>query len=179
MIDVETYVRVLLDELFARNAPLLKPRNVATADLREFLSQGLIDLGKMVPGDWLHVEQDARERDEQEREYREQGQDLFQATTEFFDRSLDFYGANQPGLEQAAEYMLSSDDNLDGFFIKDLSGTYVFVNSAMAGLIGKADFEIVGKTDFDLYTKAEAEFLSNHFSKALKGEMTIYEQTGL
>jgi len=86
-------------------------------------------------------------------------------------------GMNRPSLQQAAEYMLSSDHSLDGFFVKDLSGTYVFVNPAMANLIEKPASEVVGKTDFDLYEEADAKFLSSQCSNALKGEMAVYEHT--
>jgi PAS domain S-box-containing protein len=97
--------------------------------------------------------------------------------TEVIDKAYESVKLSKPALEQAVDYMLSSEDSRDGYFVKDLSNSYVYVNSAMGSLLECSDVELLGKTDRDLYSAAEAQILQEAFEKAVKGEMLIHEQS--
>ncbi|MBI5248824.1 MAG: sigma 54-interacting transcriptional regulator, partial [Desulfomonile tiedjei] len=98
---------------------------------------------------------------------------------ELYTKGIETFRFLEPGLEGAMDYMLSAEDSRDGYFVKDLSNTYVYVNSAMGDLLKRQDIELLGKTDRDLYSEAEAQVLQEAFEKAVKGEMFIHEQSRL
>lgn len=60
----------------------------------------------------------------------------------------------------------------DMIFIKDLSGRYLLVNSAVTKLIGKLSFELIGKNDLEIFNEATASKFMAHDRQALESGYT-------
>jgi two-component system, NtrC family, response regulator AtoC len=80
-------------------------------------------------------------------------------------------GLVKANFEAAAKYMLFSDTSPEGFFVKDLSNKYAFVNQAMANLLERRKSEIIGRGDKDLYGEEAAVESDQAFASALKGDI--------
>jgi DNA-binding NtrC family response regulator len=76
-----------------------------------------------------------------------------------------------PRLEDAIFQILQSDQSPVGFFIKDLSSKYVYVNEAVVKFIGKPASDIVGLTDAQLYTDEDATLSTRNLEQVIGGHM--------
>jgi PAS domain S-box-containing protein len=93
----------------------------------------------------------------------------------FLKSFLQNLGYARPSLEDACDYMLGLDSSPDGFYVKDLSNTYVHANPAMALILEKAPQELVGLTDRDVYSPRDASELDDAFARAVQGELVQLE----
>lgn len=80
-------------------------------------------------------------------------------------------GLVKANFEAAAKYMLFSDTSPDGFYVKDQSNKYAFVNQAFAKLVERRKSEILGRTDQELYGEKAAVESDEDFASALKGNI--------
>ena len=103
------------------------------------------------------------------------GEEFKQQVAVFLKSFLQNLGYARPSLQEACEYWLSQENSPDGFYVKDLSGTYVYVNPAMASILERSPSEVVGLTDHEVYGECQAQILEDSFNKALQGELVHLE----
>lgn len=72
-------------------------------------------------------------------------------------------------LEYIFRMMLELDSSSDGFYVKDVTNTYVYANAAMGRIVGIAPEHIIGHSDDDIYDSAIATELKGEFLKAVNG----------
>lgn len=82
-----------------------------------------------------------------------------------------------PTLEHAVKAILQVDEESYGFFVKDETNRYVYVNKAMEVLLERPKSDIEGRTDAEIYDKKDAEILAVEFEKALQGNLIRRTQT--
>jgi DNA-binding NtrC family response regulator/PAS domain-containing protein len=76
-----------------------------------------------------------------------------------------------PRLEDAIFRILQSDQSPVGFFIKDLSNKYVYVNLSMATFLGKTASAMVGLTDAQLYPDEDETVSTRNLEQVIGGKM--------
>ncbi|MDT7044015.1 PAS domain S-box protein [Candidatus Nitronereus thalassa] len=75
--------------------------------------------------------------------------------------------------------------SIDAFYVKNLQGSYLMINSAGARLLGKSPSEVIGKNDFDLLSTEQAiaprqkdlEILASQQSQTFEEQVTISNVT--
>jgi len=90
-----------------------------------------------------------------------------------------FSDLGAPRLEDAIFQILQSDHSPVGFFIKDLSNKYVYVNLAMAKFLGKPASDIVGLTDVQLYPDEDEAASTRNFEQVMAGKMVHLQRSGI
>gem|GEM_PF-5756762 len=76
-----------------------------------------------------------------------------------------------PRLEDAVFQILQSDQSPVGFFIKDLSYKYVYVNLAMAKFLGRPASEVIGLTNVHLYPEEDVTASTRSLEQVIGGQM--------